>query len=321
MTRSARHTMELSSGAVSPAAIRSLSAEDLAELFAQFNDLTDRLQKSHETLAARAVRLERELRETKMQLHRSRELAALGEMAAGIAHEVRNPVASIGLYAKMLESDLSDRPEQASIAARIAGAVRAIDHIVSDVLSFARELRIRRQAVDLESICDRVIEGCRARTESVGARIESDLADAPSLPADAGLLQQAMSNLLRNACDALEEAPEGRERVVRLSWAARRARDESGSAREMVALIVRDTGPGIPDEVVQRMFNPFFTTRAAGTGLGLAIVHRIVDAHGGRVAVSNDSDGGAVIELQLPASAQEAPGEIADSHTANGVAA
>jgi len=322
MTRTAHENVGLASGAVSPAAIRSLSASDLAELFTQFNDLTDRLQKSHETLAARASRLEAELRETKTQLRRSRELAALGEMAAGIAHEVRNPLASIGLYAKMLETDLSDRPDQAAIATRIAIAVRAVDHIVSDVLSFAREVRVRRQAVDLESVCEGVVESCRARLEAADVRIESNLADAPALTGDVGLLQQAVSNLVRNACDALEESPVGRQRVIHLEWARRRVRDERGAATDMVALVVRDTGPGIPDDVVRRMFNPFFTTRAAGTGLGLAIVHRIVDAHGGRVMVSNSSDGGAVIELQLPESrAQDAPSRGSQRHAANGVAA
>ncbi|MEM9372764.1 MAG: histidine kinase dimerization/phospho-acceptor domain-containing protein, partial [Planctomycetota bacterium] len=121
----------------------SLSASDLAELMASFNEVTSRLEQTHGQLRGEVRRLSEELREANEALQRSRRLAALGEMAAGIAHEVRNPLGSIGLYASMLEEDLHDRPECRGVAVKIGSAVRGLDAVVGDVLSFAREIRVR----------------------------------------------------------------------------------------------------------------------------------------------------------------------------------
>src|SRR5262249_42196179 len=129
VTRSA-----LPAGQVTPA--------ELAELMATFNEVTGRLQGTHESLKREVVRLQGELRDANEQLQRSRRLAALGEMAAGIAHEVRNPLGSIRLYARMLEHDLVDRPQERSVATKIAAAVHGLDGVVGDVLSFAREARV-----------------------------------------------------------------------------------------------------------------------------------------------------------------------------------
>src|SRR5262245_49927759 len=113
-----------------------LSPGDLAELLGAFNDVTTRLQSTHDTLRAQVARLEGELRQANEQIERSRRLAALGEMAAGIAHEVRNPLGSIRLHARMLEHDLTERPEQRGLAEKIISEVRGLDAVVGDVLSF-----------------------------------------------------------------------------------------------------------------------------------------------------------------------------------------
>lgn len=280
-----------------------LSPADLTELFAEFNELTARLQETHETLSGEAARLEGELRIANEQLRRSRELAALGEMAAGIAHEVRNPLGSIRLYASMLEQDLGDRPEQRRIATRIGEAVRGLDHIVGDVLAFARELKLRAAPVDPWDLLERAADACRAECERSSADIAlRRVAGAPaSVVCDAGLMHQALLNVVRNAAEAIaDSARAGRRGMIELSVRRRTVRVEGGKPAPMAALAVRDNGPGVPDDVKRRMFNPFFTTRAAGTGLGLAIVHRIMDAHGGRVGVTNHGEGGAVVELMLP---------------------
>ncbi len=277
---------------------------DLAELFAEFNEVTARLQATHEMLTAKTARLEEELREATRQLRRSRELAALGEMAAGIAHEVRNPLGSIGLYAAMLGDDLADRPEQQSVARKIGDAVRGLDRVVGDVLTFARELRLRTGAVEVDAMLSRAVEACRAHARGLGVEIviESGSVAEQEIECDAGLMQQALINVVRNACEATARSGGGGGggETGGVDAVRRRGRESDGASRRMVSLRVRDDGPGIPPEVMERMFNPFFTTREAGTGLGLAIVHRIVDAHGGRVAVGNRSEGGASVELLLP---------------------
>ncbi len=285
-----------------------LSPADLADLLASFNAAAARLQATHETLAAEVARLKGELSEAREQAARSKRLAALGEMAAGISHEVRNPLGSIRLYARMLEQDLADRPEQRRVAEKIALAVAGLDGVVSDVLSFAREVRVRSEAVEAEELLRGACDAARADSPAwrgVEVRIS---ARGQNVNCDAALMQQALVNLIRNGVEAMADSvpdalPTGvrRPRVLRLEARATKAADAAGGpARPMHALVVADTGPGLSAETIERMFNPFFTTRATGTGLGLAIVHRIVDAHGGRVAVSNAPGGGAVIEVLLP---------------------
>jgi signal transduction histidine kinase len=305
-----------------PAGSPVLSATDLAELIGAFNGVTARLQETHDTLRAEVARLEGELRRANEQLERSRRLAALGEMAAGIAHELRNPLGSIRLHARMLEQDLEDRPEQRQVAEKIITAVRGLDAVVTDVLTFAKELRLRSEPVDAGELLAHALDECAAWERETAARagLPELRVVRPAAPlgidvdGDASMLHRALVNVVRNAIEAM--TPDDRERGKAggppppargarrelLVGACRRDLAEpDGSRRRMVALSVRDTGPGVSPQVMERMFNPFFTTRATGTGLGLAIVHRIVDAHGGRVSVRNHENGGAVVEILLPA--------------------
>lgn len=295
-----------------------MDAGELAELVSAFNELTGRLEATHQTLRDEVARLKRELGEANAELERSRRLAALGEMAAGIAHEVRNPLGSIGLFAAMLKQDLADRPEQQATAVRIVEAVRDLDAIVNDVLLFSREIRLRTALVPAGGLFEdallRVADLLSAADSPRLIRGPGLCADV-ELEADRGLMTQALVNVVRNAIEAtLEQNPSGGG-VIALD--VRTSAETAGSGRSgpMVVFQVRDTGPGVSDEVLDRMFNPFFTTRAAGTGLGLPIVHRIVEAHGGRVVVFNNTDaggepGGATFELHIPSRIRTAAGSM-----------
>lgn len=289
--------------AKSPPLGAALDAGDLAQLMSVFNDVTSRLHETHDRLHREVTRLRSELNDANEQLQRSRRLAALGQMAAGIAHEVRNPLGSIRLYARMLEEDLADQPEQRRVAGRIADAVVGLDAVVGDVLSFARELEVRCERVEASALVHRSLDAALPPGGPPNLSVIAPTNEGVCLECDPRLVQQALVNVIRNAAEAMSEvesdAHELRVEVVR--------RVESD--REGVILSVSDTGPGIPDEVVDRMFNPFFTTRHSGTGLGLAIVHRIVDAHGGRIVVRSRTAGpsavdsgprGTTIELHLP---------------------
>ncbi len=291
-----------------------MSPADLAELVEAFGGVTARLEATHAQLRGEVSRLNEELRHANDQLERSRRLAALGEMAAGISHEIRNPLASIRLYARMLEEDLADRPEQRETAGKIAGAVTRLDAIVGDVLTFAREIRVRAHACEPSEILDEALGLCALG----GVEVDRSGVEDVELACDPGLCVQALVNLIRNADEAMRgEGRAAGDGPGRIWLSARDAGDIDGAgrARRWTVLSVRDSGPGIPDDVVERMFNPFFTTRATGTGLGLAIVHRILDAHGGRVeVVGGRQDGrGATVELWFPApatkdNAGDAPG-------------
>lgn len=290
-----------------PAHTPPLNESDLAHLLSAFNEVTSKLQATHEALRSEVRRLKEELREANEQIERSRRLAALGEMAAGIAHEVRNPLASIGLYARILEQELEDREKERATAGKILASVRGLDAVVNDVLTFAREMRLGKVLVDASELLGRALREVQADVEWAASGVtvvRDDLAgEEIEVECDSGLMHRALVNVIRNAVQAMAAQPSGR-RELTLGASVRRVRGADGAGSGMVALTVRDTGPGIPPEVRTRMFNPFFTTRATGTGLGLAIVHRIVDAHGGRVAVRNHEEGGAVVELFLPAGVQ-----------------
>ena len=276
--------------------------DDLAQIVEAYSAVTDRLQQSHERLQGEVVRLRQELNSANQQVQRARRLSALGEMAAGIAHEIRNPLAAIQLYAGLATEDLQECDAPQSDAAlgnvsKIASAVRGMSAIVNDVLSFSRGTNPSPRAFVVSELIDRVLAANAPGIDQAGLLVvRKDLErGAQSLVADPGLLQQALLNLVRNAVDAMAST-EGR-RVLTLDAVP----DEFG-----VVFKVGDTGPGVADDCIDRIFNPFFTTRNTGTGLGLAIVHRIADAHGGSIAVHRDPHvGGAVFSLSIPESGVE----------------
>ena len=278
-----------------------LGPDDLAEMIRAYSAVAERMQSSHEALQNEVLRLRRELANKNQQLARSKRLSALGEMAAGIAHEIRNPLAAIQLYVEMVRDDLDDlspqaptplpaelQPKRVATAAdntrKIAGAVRGLSAIVNDVLSFARQIQPAARLCDGPQLLDRLVQEQRPLLEARRIRCEIDV-QAQTCFVDPDLIHQALLNLVRNAADAM--APRGGGTLsLRLT---------------PQHLSVADSGPGLPEDVVDRIFNPFFTTRSTGTGLGLAIVHRIVDAHGGSIRVGHDPKlGGALFTLHLP---------------------
>ncbi len=294
---------------VSPRGV--ITPGDLGELMASFNEVTERLEATHNSLRGEVARLNRELHEANERLRRSQRLAELGEMAAGIAHEIRNPLGSISLYTEMLSADVERARAEGvlddasvSIAGKIASEVRRMDAIVRDVLSFARELRVRPERVEISDLLDEAVHSSRTSGAAGGGTgfERSDRAgDRPrTVWCDRSLGLQALLNVIENA----QQAGAGGEPIT---LDARRVtiRGGDGSAGPGVALVVTDRGPGIEAGVLDRMFNPFFTTRSTGTGLGLAIVHRIIDAHGGCVVVRNNNElepgaRGATVELRFP---------------------
>jgi signal transduction histidine kinase len=287
-----------------PPLLSALSPGDLAELVAEFTAVTERLEATHHALRSEVVQLKAELADANQQVARSRRLAALGEMAAGIAHEVRNPLGSIRLYARLLVEDLGDRPEQRRTSEKILGAVSRLDAVVGDVLTFARELKVRPEPLGAEETLRSAVDAARTPgREWEGVEVQFDVAPGlPPLRADAALLHQALVNLIRNAVEAMAEVPGGprRLKVSARPDEVREPGPAGGAPRRMFCLSIADSGPGVSEEVVARMFNPFFTTRATGTGLGLPIVARIADAHGGRVVVRNNPPFGALSEFFIP---------------------
>lgn len=279
-------------GHVEPKLARSgIGADELADLVRSFTEVTERLQTTHSALQSQVGQLQAELAEANEQLRRSRELAALGEMAAGIAHEIRNPLGSIALDVEMLREDarggaVGAPGDQATICDRILRAVERLDHIVGDVLRFARDLRLQPTECEVADVLDIALHSCEAVIRRAGVTVERTGDAEGTIEADRTLIGQALTNLVRNAVEAMAEAGCGERRLRVGSRRSRRALAD-GRRAEHVVIRIEDSGPGVPAELLERIFHPFFTTRSEGTGLGLAIVHRIVDAHGGSIAVHN----------------------------------
>lgn len=264
---------------------------DLAEIIRAYHEVTERLRVSHEQLQAQVARLREEIADKNRELARRERLAALGSMAAGLAHEIRNPLAGIQLYASLLERDLSDRPAARRLAERISRGVQSLERLVTDILAFAGPESLHVSEIAL----GRVLREAREHLQGVLVQRGVEWtwpaeAERVRLCADAAQLRLALVNLVRNAA---EVSPAG----GRVELAAR-VSEEGG--RRWCHLAVRDRGPGIDPALLERIFNPFFTTREDGTGLGLAIVHRVAEAHGGCVRARNRRGGGAEFVVSIP---------------------
>src|SRR6266404_5668909 len=231
-------------------------------------------------------------------------LAALGELSAGIAHEFKNALATISGYAQMIRSESSET-EALDYAERILEQTRNITHVVTEFLKYARPLEIPDERVALQTVVERVVSEVGGALPQVKIRCEGEFGDAGG---DEGLLRQALLNLARNAAEACELTASGGRVVVRGDVVY-------GEEAAFQRISVTDNGPGIPANVLPKLFRPFFTTKAKGTGLGLAVVQKIIVQHGGQVEVRNQPKGGAefIVTLPLPRSVPEAVESKQDS--------
>jgi signal transduction histidine kinase len=263
--------------------------DDLGQIILAYNDVTEKLQQSHDQLTQTVQRLQVELSEKNRLLERRNRLAALGEMAAGMAHEIRNPLGGIQLYSSILAKELSDRPDSLQLVHKISGGVKLLDALVSQVLQFTREITAHASMADLAAVIDQAIEF--ASPTLLMRNVICDVSGPRPMPVkiDAMLVGQAVLNLVLNAAEAIHEGG-----VVTVRFGVP-AEDES----HQFYLVITDTGQGIPAEVLDKIFNPFFTTKESGTGLGLAIVHRVVEAHDGTITASNIEGGGAKFEVRI----------------------
>lgn len=266
---------------------------ELGAIIDAYSQVTDKLRGSHDRLREEVQRLREELARTNAELRRRERLAALGEMAAGVAHEIRNPLAGIQLFAALLSKDLADRPAESRLVEKISKCVASLDAIVTDILDFARPSGPEPAPTAFGDLASEVIELAVSRVQQAEVEVVlTDQAAGLSLVTDGRLLQRALLNLLTNAIAA---STAGAARPARVEVSAERMADG------WVVISVRDSGSGVPEELKDRIFNPFFTTKADGVGLGLAIVHQIAETLGGVVRVANHPEGGAVFTLRLPA--------------------
>jgi signal transduction histidine kinase len=229
-------------------------------------------------------------------------LAAVGEMAAVMAHEIKNPLAGIEVLAGLLRRKAPDNPDVQSLVGDIINEAKMANAIVQEVLAFVRPVRLQ---VDRTSLGDAVLSAVSlADGKATRGTIAVDVAlpaDLPTLGADQHQLTQVFCNLLINAYEALE----GKGRIeigARIAHTAEAGAllPDGHAPVPTVVVDVSDDGPGMPPEVAEKIFNPFFTTKAQGSGLGLAIVRKIIDAHDGRIDMTTAEGRGTKFRLTLP---------------------
>jgi signal transduction histidine kinase len=244
-------------------------------------------------VAVANARLYEDLRRSYAELARAQEellkrerLAALGELSAVVAHEVRNPLGVIYNAMGPLRRLLRPEGDAKTLLDIVGEEAERLNRIVSDLLDFARPHEPALEEASLAGLLDELL--ARVKGDSAARRVAFaiDLADLPPIPMDAGMIRRAFLNVVQNAVQA---TPEGG--TVRITGRA----DEDG-----VTVEIADPGPGVPGELREKIFQPFFTTKAEGTGLGLAVVKRIVEAHRGRVQVTSTPGGGATFTVRLP---------------------
>jgi PAS domain S-box-containing protein len=242
-----------------------------------------------------------ELTALQKQIRWKENLAALGEMSAGIAHEFKNSLATISGYAQMIRSE-SKPGDTRDSAEKILDQTRALTHVVTEFLKFAKPLEISYETVVMAPVVERLVE--ELRESKPGCEFTSD-GIFLELPGDEALLRQALLNLLRNGAESAG-ATAGKQARVSISGTL-----EELGGRKWQRICVADNGPGIPERDLQKIFLPFYTTKSEGTGLGLAVVQKVALQHGGSIEARNRSSsgagGGAEFLLWLPLRQENTP--------------
>jgi two-component system sensor histidine kinase HydH len=224
----------------------------------------------------------RDLTEIKLlqeKVKRSEKLAAIGELAAGVAHEIRNPLSSIRGFAQFLRHSLKDKPQEREYAETMVTEVDRINRVVTDLLTFARPMTVEKSPTDITELIEHSVRLVEADALSREVNIRMEISDLTKLPLDTNQITQALLNLLLNALQALP--PKGNIEIGA----------ELDTSDSRLHLWVKDDGPGIPITRIEKIFEPFYTTREKGTGLGLAIVHKIVENHNGELSVISPPKG------------------------------
>lgn len=234
---------------------------------------------------------------------RAKRLMAMGEMAASLAHEIRNPLGSMELFCTLLKKDLTDQPQLLNFAEQIHQGIRSLEQIIANCLQFARDVVPRLRSVsDARAWASEVLATIQPKLDAdgVSAAVEAD--DLGEVRIDDYQLRQALLNLLLNAVDAVQARRAANPgEAVNPAIVLRCAKSGAKHWR----LSVSDTGTGMDAQTEQKIFDPFFTTKERGTGLGLAVVHTIVKAHHGTVLVESKLGEGTTVSLDLPCDPEE----------------
>jgi two-component system NtrC family sensor kinase len=241
------------------------------------------------TLEKKVEQRTEEIKKIHSQMFRSEKLASLGKLAAGVAHEINNPLTGILTNSSLLLEDLAaDDPRREDVEVMVKETIRCRE-IVKRLLDFAKQSKPQKKLTDINSLIENIVLLVRNQTSFRNIRIDKDLtADIPGIQADADQVQQVFINIVLNAAEAMTKGG-------MLTITSRLSR-----SKDFIEIIFKDNGPGIPESVKEKIFDPFFTTKEHGTGLGLSISYGIIEQHGGTISVESTPGEGSVFAIELP---------------------
>lgn len=285
---------ELTAEAIGELALRILFFFLAAVVINQFAMKSRSQTERYQRLAEQLAETNRQLERAQAEARRSERLAALGQLTAGLAHEIRNPLGVIKGSAEMLNQKLGTAdPLSAELAGYISSEVNRLSALVSRFLDFARPLHAEPRPQEITAIMDRALKSAGDQWKGDPVTVSRNYSkDLPLALLDENLCDQVFTNLVQNAYEAMGE--KGGSLKVEIS-------PRQSEGRRVVEVRLRDTGPGIPRELREQIFNPFFTTKKTGVGLGLSIVSQIMDEHSGSIRVEDVSEGGTCFVLRFPA--------------------
>lgn len=235
----------------------------------------------------------RELEQSREMLEHSEKMALLGKLSTEVAHSIRNPLTSIKMRLFSLQRSLDLNENQKEDIEVVSEEMRRLDNIVRNFLEFSRPPKLKMQSVRISDLMSMTLALLHHRLKIAGVVVERRTQeDLPPVNADPELLKEVLVNFIVNACDAMDDKG-GKIRIQEMEAVA----EHVGRA---VVVRIQDTGPGVPEEIRDRVLEPFFTTKAEGTGLGLSIARRIIEEHGGRIDLSSPDSGGATFSISIP---------------------
>jgi PAS domain S-box-containing protein len=247
------------------------------------------------------------LRQTQARLVQSEKLAAIGQLAAGIAHELNNPLTSVVLYSQLIQQEKLDGAVQSNLDKVVTEALRA-GKIVRGLLDFARQRPIHREAVQVNEVLHKSLGLVSYEISAGGVKVDLDLSPwLPAITADLYQLTQVFINLIQNSIQAMHSGSSRKVLTIATEVGPSKYPLHAGDGRSMLRISFKDTGPGIPEEILTRIFDPFFTTKpeGSGTGLGLSICHGIVSEHDGAIWAESAVGQGTTFIVELPVTAAE----------------
>ena len=270
------------------------SLDELGQLSVAFNEMT-----------AQLIRV----RELEERLRRADRLAALGTMAAGIAHDIRNPLTSILIFSQLMSLHHDDPNVRAKFDRIVPRELERVQAVIEDMMELARSSALNLEPTNINEVLVQVLELYESQATSLEVKISRELApDLPFCMADKKRLHRCFSNLISNGIQAMVSGGDLGVRTDRFPPAAIRDPKTDPSAEDTgvgtsIRVVISDTGQGIPADRLSRIFDPFYTTKEKGLGLGMAITHRIVEDHKGSIDVQSQVGIGSTFTILLPVSA------------------